>query len=224
MIRLVIADDQAMMRRGLASLLGLEEDIEVVGEAGDGEAAIEVVERLKPDVALVDIRMPVMDGLEAVRRLVAAGTATRLLILTTFDLDEYVFEALRAGASGFLLKDATSEELVAAIRTAAGGDAILAPAVTQRVISAFVGQTAPQPRVDHDLSSLTAREMDVLRLVAQGAANADIAETLVVSQATVKTHVSSILGKLGLRDRVQAVIVAYEAGLVRPGEQSGHRA
>lgn len=219
MIRLVIVDDQAMMRRGLASLLGLEDDIEVVGEAGDGEAAIEVVERLQPDVALVDIRMPVMDGLEAVRRLVATGTATRLLMLTTFDLNEYVFEALRAGASGFLLKDATSEELVAAIRTAAGGDAILAPAVTQRVISAFAGTASPPPRTEHDLSSLTSREMDVLRLIAQGATNADIAEALVVSHATVKTHVSSILGKLGLRDRVQAVIVAYEAGLVRPGQQ-----
>lgn len=219
MIRLVIADDQAMMRRALASLLGLEDDIEVVGEAGDGAAAIEVIERLRPDVALVDIRMPVMDGLEAVRRLVAARTETRLLILTTFDLDEYVFEALRAGASGFLLKDATSEELVVAIRTAAGGDAILAPAVTQRVISAFVAQASPNRSADHDLSSLTSREMEVLRLVAQGAANADIAEALVVSQATVKTHVSSILGKLDLRDRVQAVILAYEAGLVRPGEQ-----
>ncbi len=217
MIRLFIADDQGMVRRGLASLLSLEPDIEVVGEAGDGQQAVEAIGRLRPDVALMDIRMPVMDGLEALRRLIAAGTETRILILTTFGLDEYVFQALRAGASGFLLKDAPAEDLAAAVRTAAGGDAVLAPAVTQRVIDAFARQPETPAAPALDLSSLTARERDVLALVARGMSNADIAEHLVLSPATVKTHVSGMLSKLGLRDRVQAVIVAYEAGLVRPG-------
>lgn len=215
MIRLFIADDQGMVRRGLISLLSMEPGFEVVGEAGDGEAAVREITRLKPDVALIDIRMPVMDGIEAMRRLTAAGDPTRLLALTTFDLDEYVFESLRAGASGFLLKDATAEELVAAIRTAASGDSILAPAVTRRVIDAFV-KPAPNPTSAFD--GLTAREQDVLRLMARGWSNSEIADHLALSGATVKTHVSSVLAKLGLRDRVQAVIVAYEHGLIRPGE------
>jgi DNA-binding NarL/FixJ family response regulator len=215
-IRLVIADDQGMVRRGLASLLGMEPDVEVVGEAENGEQAVHEVVRLKPDVALMDIRMPVMDGLQAMRLISRQQPDTRLIALTTFDLDEYVFEALRAGASGFLLKDAPAEDLAAAIRTVAAGDGMLAPGVTRRVIDAFATSVRP-PRPDL-LAGLTAREEDILRLIARGFSNADIAERLSVSPATVKTHVSSVLAKLDLRDRVQAVIVAYEAGLVRPGE------
>lgn len=212
MIRVAVVDDQGMVRRGLVSLLGMEPDIEVVGEAGDGEAAIQLIEREKPDVALLDIRMPVMDGIEAMRRLTAAGVTTRLLALTTFDLDEYVFEALRAGASGFLLKDASVEELAAAIRTVAGGEAVLAPTVTRRVIDAFA-RNAPKKQDPGRLAELTPRELDVLRLVAKGLSNAEIADELVLTPATVKTHVSSLLSKLDLRDRVHAVIVAYETGL-----------
>ena len=212
MIRVAVVDDQGMVRRGLVSLLGMEPDIEVVGEAGDGEAAIQLIEREKPDVALLDIRMPVMDGIEAMRRLTAAGVTTRLLALTTFDLDEYVFEALRAGASGFLLKDASVEELAAAIRTVAGGEAVLAPTVTRRVIDAFA-RNAPRKQDPGRLADLTPRELDVLRLVARGLSNAEIADELVLTPATVKTHVSSLLSKLDLRDRVHAVIAAYETGL-----------
>ena len=212
MIRVAVVDDQGMVRRGLVSLLGMEPDIEVVGEAGDGEAAIQLIEREKPDVALLDIRMPVMDGIEAMRRLTAAGVTTRLLALTTFDLDEYVFEALRAGASGFLLKDASVEELAAAIRTIAGGEAVLAPTVTRRVIDAFA-RNAPKKQDPGRLAELTPRELDVLWLVAKGLSNAEIADELVLTPATVKTHVSSLLSKLDLRDRVHAVIVAYETGL-----------
>ena len=212
MIRVAVVDDQGMVRRGLVSLLGMEPDIEVVGEAGDGEAAIQLIEREKPDVALLDIRMPVMDGIEAMRRLTAAGVTTCLLALTTFDLDEYVFEALRAGASGFLLKDASVEELAAAIRTVAGGEAVLAPTVTRRVIDAFA-RNAPRKQDPGRLADLTPRELDVLRLVAKGLSNAEIADELVLTPATVKTHVSSLLSKLDLRDRVHAVIVAYETGL-----------
>mgnify|MGYP001306890064 CR=1 FL=1 len=212
MIRVAVVDDQGMVRRGLVSLLGMEPDIEVVGEAGDGEAAIQLIEREKPDVALLDIRMPVMDGIEAMRRLTAAGVTTRLLALTTFDLDEYVFEALRAGASGFLLKDASVEELAAAIRTVAGGEAVLAPTVTRRVIDAFA-RNAPRKQDPGRLAELTPRELDVLRLVAKGLSNAGISDELVLPPATVKTHVSSLLSKLDLRDRVHAVIVAYETGL-----------
>ena len=212
MTRVAVVADQGMVRRGLVSLLGMEPDIEVVGEAGDGEAAIQLIEREKPDVALLDIRMPVMDGIEAMRRLTAAGVTTRLLALTTFDLDEYVFEALRAGASGFLLKDASVEELAAAIRTVAGGEAVLAPTVTRRVIDAFA-RNAPKKQDPGRLAELTPRELDVLRLVAKGLSNAEIADELVLTPATVKTHVSSLLSKLDLRDRVHAVIVAYETGL-----------
>jgi DNA-binding NarL/FixJ family response regulator len=219
-IRVVIVDDQGMVRAGFRSLLSTEPDIEVVGDAADGEAAIELVTRLQPDVTLMDIRMPVLDGIAATRRLVEAGVPTKLLVLTTFDLDEYVYEALRAGASGFLLKDAPAEELAAAIRVVAAGDSMLAPGVTRRVIDAFV-RRAPVPTraaVDDRLGLLTPREREVLGLIARGMSNLDIAERLFVSEGTTKTHVSNVLAKLGLRDRVQAVVFAYEAGVVVPGE------
>jgi DNA-binding NarL/FixJ family response regulator len=214
--QVVIADDQGMIRAGLRSLLEGEPDIQVVGEAADGEQAIAAIRHQRPDVALVDIRMPVVDGITATRRLVAEGTATRILILTTFDLDEYVFQALRAGASGFLLKDATAEELTAAIRLLAAGDGLLAPAVTRRVIQAFARLPTPDARLSERLAELSPREIEVLRLLARGRSNAEIARELVVSEATAKTHVSNVLTKLRLRDRVQAVIFAYESGLVAP--------
>jgi len=210
----VIADDQPMVRAGLRSLLE-GEDVVVLGEAVDGEQALSAVRQHRPDVVLMDIRMPNLDGLEATRRLVADGTATRVLVLTTFDLDEYVFDALRAGASGFLLKDATAEELVAAVRTLAAGDAVLAPAVTRRVIEAFGHTRVGDPRLAARLAGLSTREVEVLRLLARGLTNSEIARELVVSDATVKTHVSNVLTKLDLRDRVQAVIFAYESGLLR---------
>ena len=224
MTSVVIVDDQGLVRAGFRSLLEGEPDIEVVGDAADGEQALDVVTRLQPDVTLMDIRMPVLDGLAATRRLVEDGVSTRVLVLTTFDLDEYVFEALRAGASGFLLKDAPAEELVAAIRTVAAGDALLAPGVTRRVIDAFVRRGAPpaRPATDDRLALLTPRELEVLGLLARGLSNLDIATRLFVSEGTTKTHVSNVLAKLGLRDRVQAVIFAYEAGVVVAGE-SGPR-
>ena len=221
-IRVVIVDDQGMVRAGFTSLLATEPDIEVVGDAADGEAAVELVSRLQPDVTLMDIRMPVLDGIAATRRLVEAEVATKVLVLTTFDLDEYVFEALRAGASGFLLKDAPAEELASAIRVVAAGEALLAPVVTRRVIDAFV-RRAPAPAGspgDARLSLLTPREVEVLGLIARGLSNADIANRLFVSEGTTKTHVSNVLAKLGLRDRVQAVVFAYEAGVVVPGQQA----
>ena len=215
-IRVFLADDQVMVRAGLRSLLEGEPDLQVIGDAGDGEQAIAGVRRLHPDVALMDIRMPKLDGLTATRALVAEDTPTRILILTTYDLDEYVFEALRAGANGFMLKDAPVEQLVEAIHVLAAGDALLAPAVTRRVIEAFAAMPEPSaPPPDH-LEGLTAREVEVLRLLAQGRSNADIAAELIVSAATAKTHVSNILTKLRLRDRIQAVIYAYENGLVVP--------
>jgi DNA-binding NarL/FixJ family response regulator len=211
----VVADDQPMVRAGLRSLLEGEDGVVVVAEAVDGEQALRAVRRHRPDVVLMDIRMPNLDGLEATRRLVAESSPTRVLVLTTFDLDEYVFDALRAGASGFLLKDATAEELIAAVHTLAAGDAVLAPAVTRRVIEAF----GSVPRADPDgadrLNRLSAREVEVLRLLARGLSNAEIARELFVSDATAKTHVSNVLTKLQLRDRVQAVIFAYETGLLR---------
>jgi DNA-binding NarL/FixJ family response regulator len=219
-IRVVIADDQGMVRAGLRSLLEDEAGIEVVGEAVDGEEAIAAIRRLRPDVALIDIRMPSLDGLAATRELVAQGTPTRVLILTTFDLDEYVFEALRAGASGFLLKDATAEDLVAAIRVLARGDALLAPTATQRVIEAFASHPRRDPELADKLSELSTREVEVLQLLARGSSNGEIARELVVTEATAKTHVAHILSKLGVRDRVQAVIFAYESGLVQPGAAS----
>ena len=213
----VIADDQGMVRAGFRSLLDGDPDIRVLGEAADGEEAIAAVRRHRPAVALMDIRMPVLDGIAATRRLVAEGAATRILVLTTFDLDEYVFEALRAGASGFLLKDAPAEDLLAAIHTLAGGDALLSPAVTRRVIDAFVRLPVTTPEQQTALEELTPRELEVLKLVARGLSNREIARELVVSDATAKTHVSHVLSKLKLRDRVQAVIFAYESGLVESG-------
>jgi DNA-binding NarL/FixJ family response regulator len=217
MTTLVIADDQGMVRAGFRSLLETERDLRVVGEAGDGQEAMAAIRRLRPDVALMDIRMPVLDGIAATRALVAEQTSTRILVLTTFDLDEYVFEALRAGASGFLLKDAPADELVGAIRTVAAGDALLAPGVTRRVIDEFARRPAPSPELRERLADLTPREREVLELVARGHSNADIARELVVSEATAKTHVSNVLTKLDVKDRVQAVIFAYESGLVVAG-------
>ena len=218
MIRIVIVDDQAMVRSGLRSLLEHEPDLQVVGEAADGETGVTAVRHHRPDVVLMDIRMPILDGIAATARIGEAGLGARVVVLTTFDLDEYVFRALRAGASGLLLKDATAEQLVAAVRTVAAGDALLDPAVTRRVIDAYVATSPAQTSPDATLASLTARELEVLRLIAHGRSNREIADALFVGEATAKTHVSNVLGKLGLRDRVQAVIRAYETGVVRPGE------
>ena len=216
-IRVVIADDQSMVRAGFRSLLQEEPDIEVVADAADGEQAVAAVRRYKPDVALMDIRMPNVDGLQATRQIVEGGSATRILILTTFDLDEYVYEGLRAGASGFLLKDASPEQLIAGIHVIAEGEAFLAPSVTRRVVEAFARLPAQQTELQHALETLTPREREVLRLLASGRSNSEIASELVVSAATAKTHVRNVLAKLDLRDRVHAVVFAYESGLVQPG-------
>ncbi len=215
-IRVLLVDDQAMVRGGFRMILGAEDDIDVVGEAADGAAAIEAVHLLRPDVVLMDIQMAGTDGLEATRRIVSGpdGATTRVVILTTFEVDAYVFEAIRSGASGFLLKNAPPDDLVAAVRAVADGGALLGPTVTRRLIEAYVAAT-PAPVADRGpLAHLTDREREVLVLVARGLTNAEIAEQLVVGEATVKTHVSSILAKLELRDRVQAVVFAYESGLV----------
>ncbi|MGY1689337.1 response regulator [Geodermatophilus sp. SYSU D01105] len=216
-IRVVLVDDQAMVRTGLRMVLAAEPDIEVVGEAADGAAGVRVVTDTRPDVVLLDVRMPGMDGLEAARRIVAAELPTRIVVLTTFDEDEYVAAALRAGVSGFLLKVAPPEDLVAAVRTVAAGHGLLDPAVTLRVIESFATAPAPDPVRAGELAQLTDRETDVLALVAEGLSNAEIAARLYLGEATVKTHVSRVLLKLGLRDRVQAVAFAYESGLVTPG-------
>jgi DNA-binding NarL/FixJ family response regulator len=216
-IRVLICDDQPLVRAGFRTILGSKGDIEVVGEAENGADAVTLAERRHPDVILMDIRMPVLDGVEATRRLVAAGTSARILVLTTFDLDEYVHAAIRAGASGFLLKDVTPAKLLEAIRIVAGGDALLAPSVTRRLLERFATTLPPDEDSSDALADLTSRETEVLRLLAAGMSNAEIASELVVSEATVKTHISSVLRKLGLRDRVQAVIVAYESGLVKLG-------
>ena len=211
----MLADDQHLVRRGLRVILEAEPDITVLAEAGDGREAVELVREHLPMVALLDIRMPTMDGLEAARRVVALGD-TRVLVLTTFDTDEYVYEALRAGASGFLLKDAPADQLISAVRILAAGDALIDPTVTRRLISRFaLAARAPEP-VPPGLEELTPRERDVLRLVAGGLSNAEIAGRLVIEENTVKTHVSRILMKLQLRDRVQAVVLAYESGFVTP--------
>jgi DNA-binding NarL/FixJ family response regulator len=218
MTRVLVADDQALVRVGLRKILESEPGTEVVGEAEDGEDAIDAARRLRPDVVLMDIRMPVLDGIEATRRIVSAQPATRVLVLTTFGLDGYVYDALRAGASGFMLKDAPPEEIVAAVRIVASGDALLAPAVTRAVIEEFARHappTAPEPPPAID--ELTPREREVLDLLVRGLSNPEICARLVVSEATTKTHVARILQKLGVRDRVQAVIYAYERGLVTPG-------
>jgi DNA-binding NarL/FixJ family response regulator len=219
-IRVLIADDQQLVRAGFTMILDSEEDIEVVGEAADGTEAVREVQRLRPDVVLMDIRMPELDGIEATRRLADGESSPRILILTTFDLDEYVYEALRAGASGFLLKDTPPEQLVDAIRVVAGGDALLAPSVTRRVIEEFVAGKRPATAPPRGLDELTAREAEVLGLVARGLSNAEIARELWVSETTVKTHVARLLMKLGLRDRVQAVVLAYEHGVVVPGQST----
>jgi DNA-binding NarL/FixJ family response regulator len=216
-IRVVLVDDQAMVRTGLRMVLAAEPDIDVVGEAADGAAGVRVVTEQAPDVVLLDVRMPGMDGLEAARRILAAGLPTRVVVLTTFDEDEYVTAALRAGVSGFLLKVAPPEDLVAAVRTVAAGHGLLDPAVTLRVIETYASAPAPDPARAAALTGLTERETDVLGLVAAGLSNAEIAARLYLGEATVKTHVSRILLKLGLRDRVQAVAFAYESGLVTPG-------
>jgi DNA-binding NarL/FixJ family response regulator len=217
MIRVIVADDQAMFRAGLRSLLDSDASVEVVAEAADGGQAIEAARRHAPDVVLMDIRMPHIDGIAATHAIRAHGSATRVLVLTTFDLDEYVFAALRAGASGFLLKDATAEELLHAVHTVGAGDALLAPSAVRRVIEAFAGTTEADPALRALASDLTPREVEVLRLVARGRSNAEIADALVLSLATVKSHIHALLGKLGARDRVQAVVFAYESGLVKPG-------
>ena len=216
-IRVVLCDDQALVRSGFRMILEAREDIEVVGEAEDGAQALDLAWRHRPDVVLMDVRMPRLDGVEATRRLVESGSEARVLILTTFDLDEYVYEALRAGASGFLLKDVQPAQLVEAIRVVARGEALLAPTVTRRLLDRFAQALPGSPeKPPPELSSLTEREREVLGLLAGGLSNAELAERLFLSETTVKTHVSSILRKLGLRDRVQAVVLAYRAGLVRP--------
>jgi DNA-binding NarL/FixJ family response regulator len=217
-VRLLIADDQAVVRSGLRRIMDVEAEIEVVGEAVDGLAAVDAARRLVPHLVLMDIRMPRLDGLAATRRIVAAhDDPPRILILTTFGLDKYVYEALRAGASGFLLKDASPEDIVAAIRTVARGDALLDPAVTASVIGQFAALPSPREDLKAQADELTAREQEVLGLMATGLSNAEIAGELVVSEGTVKTHVGHVLRKLGLRDRIQAVIFGYESGLLQPG-------
>jgi DNA-binding NarL/FixJ family response regulator len=218
-IRLVVADDQELVRDGFCSILGKEPDLEIAGQAGDGVEAIAAVARTRPDVVLLDVRMPVMDGLQAGRRILATAGATRVLMLTTFDADEYVYEALRFGASGFLLKDVRSGELVEAVRTVAAGQSLLSPSITRRLVERFVraGPGSPPPPA---VTELTPREREVLLLIAEGLSNAEIAGRMYLSQATVKTHVNRLLSKLGLRDRVQAVVLAYETGLITPGHRA----
>jgi DNA-binding NarL/FixJ family response regulator len=218
MTTILIADDQALVRVGLRKILEAEPDLTVAGEAEDGQDATFETRRLRPDVVLMDIRMPTLDGIEATRRIVSAGSTAKVLILTTFGLDTYVFAALRAGASGFMLKDAPAEEIVAGVRIVASGEALLAPAVTRSVIEEFArSNEQPRPALPAAVEELTPREREVLDLLAAGLSNPEICERLVISEATTKTHVARILQKLGVRDRVQVVIYAYEAGLVRPG-------
>jgi len=217
-VRVLLVDDQALIRAGFRMILDAEEGIEVVGECADGTQAVDSVRRLKPDVVLMDIRMPEMDGIEATRRIAGDGDAApRVLMLTTFDLDEYVYDALHAGASGFLLKDVPAEQLVDGIRVIAQGEALLAPSVTKRLIQEFSRAGATQRSAPASLDELTPRELEVFKLIARGMSNAEIGAELVVSETTVKTHVARVLMKLGVRDRVQAVVLAYESGVVAPG-------
>ena len=220
-IRVILADDERLVRVGFRMILGAEADIQIVAEAADGREAVEAARRTPAEVVLMDIRMPILDGLAATRQILAGpANGPRVIVLTTFDLDAYVFEALRAGASGFLLKDAPEDRLIAAIRVAADGGSLFAPSATRHLIERFAG--APVDRgVAADLARLTDREQEVLRLIARGRSNAEIAATLVVTEHTAKTHVAHILDKLGLRDRVQAVVLAYESGVVRPGDSEG---
>jgi DNA-binding NarL/FixJ family response regulator len=218
-ISVLIADDQALVRAGFRMILETDKDLHVVAEADDGARAVEATRRTRPDIVLMDIRMPVMDGLAATRRIVAAKDPPRVLMLTTFDHDEYVFEALVAGASGFLLKDVAPEQLLAGIRVIAHGDSLLSPSITRRLIESFVRDHPRTPQPPPGLEELTARELEIFGLVARGLSNAEIAEQLVVSSTTIKTHVARVLIKLGLRDRVQAVVLAYETGVIRPGAE-----
>ena len=220
-IRVLLADDQELVRAGLEMILDAAADLRVVGQASDGHEAVELTRRLLPDVVLMDVRMPTMDGIEATRQILqtAAGDRPRVLMLTTFDLDDYVFEAFRAGASGFLVKDARSDQILEGIRAVAAGEALASPSVTRRLIERFVDAPGPPPRPSPRLRELTPRERDVLELIARGLSNTELAERLYLSEKTVKTHVGRILSKLGVRDRVQAVILAYEAGIVVPGRQ-----
>ena len=217
MIRVLVVDDQALVRGGFRLILESQPGVEVVGEAADGREALAKARELRPDVVLMDVRMPGMDGLEATRRLLSDREAPRVLMLTTFDLDEYVYDALRAGASGFLLKDVRPEQLADAVRVVAEGETLLAPVITQRLVQQYVRRLRPGTTRPAALDSLTERELAVLRLIARGRSNAEIATDLFLSETTVKTHVSHVFGKLGLRDRAQAVVLAYESGLIEPG-------
>lgn len=217
MIRVLLVDDQELMRMGFRMVLEAQDDVEVAGEAGDGEAAVDLARELRPDVVLMDVRMPVLDGVEATRRIVAAGTS-RVLVMTTFDLDEYALSALRGGASGFLLKDTPPESLVTAVRSVVSGDAVVSPSVTRRLLDRFLTAAPGQLRDAAVLDVLTDREREVLVHVARGMTNTELASTLYLSEATIKTHIGRILSKLDVRDRVQAVVLAYETGLVRPGQ------
>ena len=224
MIRVLLADDHATMRHGLRGILGAQDDISVVGEAEDGWAAVEEAGRLHPDVVVMDIRMPRLNGIEATRRLVAKDAdRPRVLVLTTFDLDEYVYEAIRAGASGFLVKDTPPERLADAVRTVAAGEALLAPSLTRRLIERYVTTTASAAALREGFGELAERELEVLRLLTRGLSNAEIGRELFLSEATVKTHVTRVLQKLGVRDRAQAVVLAYESGFVRPGSDGDDR-
>jgi DNA-binding NarL/FixJ family response regulator len=223
MTTVLLADDQALVRVGLRTILEHEADLTVVGEAADGLEALELARRHRPDVVLMDVRMPGVDGIDATRRIVQAGIPSRVLVLTTFDLDSYVYEALRAGASGFVLKDMPRDQLINAVRVVGAGESLLAPAVTRRLIDRFVtaGTASSERSPDPRLARLSARETEVLRLIARGMSNAEIAEHLVVSPTTVKSHVANLLGKLGVRDRVQAVVLAFEAGLREKADPAG---
>jgi DNA-binding NarL/FixJ family response regulator len=218
-IRVLVVDDQALVRAGFRMILEAERDVEVVGEAADGIEAVAAVKQHEPDVVLMDVRMPNLDGIAAARQILEGGSAAKVLMLTTFDMDEYVYEALRAGASGFLLKDVPPERLVAGIRAVASGEALLAPSVTRRLIETFVRRQPDRPP-PRSIEELTAREREVLELLARGLSNQEIAETFVLSETTVKTHVAHVLSKLELRDRIQAVVFAYECGLVQPGDRA----
>jgi DNA-binding NarL/FixJ family response regulator len=218
MIRVLVADDQALVRAGFAMILDAAGDIEVVGDAANGVQAVDQGRRLHPDVVLMDIRMPVIDGIEATRRLVAARPSTRIIMLTTYDLDEYVYQALRAGASGFLLKDVLPADLIRAVRTVLTGEALLAPVITRRLLEEYLRRPRPGDGSQAPLNRLTQRETEVLRLLAKGKTNPEIASALFLGEATIKTHVARVLAKLQLRDRVQAVVWAYETGLIQPGE------